>query len=59
MKAQPLLAEIPLALRQPHDIAPPGDSPLMKDADAAQSLEFYFLRARLSLTAAQVSPHQP
>ena len=35
-KAQPLLAEIPLALRQLHDIAPPGESPLLLHAGAAR-----------------------
>ena len=53
-RVQPLLVEIPLALRQPHDITPPGESPLMKDADVALSLQFYFLKARIPLAAAQV-----
>ena len=53
-RAQPLLVEIPLALRQPHDIAPPGESPLMKDVDVALSLQFYFLKARIPLAALQV-----
>ena len=53
-RAQPLGAEIPLALRQPHDIRPPGVSPLVEDADVALSLHFYFLTARIPLAAAQV-----
>ena len=53
-RAQPLVAEIPLALRQPHDITPPGVSPLVEDADVALSLHFYFLTARIPLAAAQV-----
>ena len=53
-RAQPLVAEIPLALRQPHDITPPGVSPLLEDADVALSLYFYFLTARIPLAAAQV-----
>ena len=53
-RAQPLVAEIPLALRQLHDITPPGVSPLVEDADVALSLHFYFLTARIPLAAAQV-----
>ena len=53
-RAQPLVAEILLALRQPHDITPPGVSPLEEDADVALSLHFYFLTARIPLAAAQV-----
>ena len=53
-RAQPLGVEIPLALRQPHDITPPGVSPLLEDADVALSLHFYFLTARIPLAAAQV-----
>ena len=53
-RGQPLLVEMPLALRQPLDITPPGESPLMKDVDAALSLQFYFLKARIPLTALQV-----
>ena len=48
------MAEIPLALRQPHGITPPGESPLLGDADVALSLHFYFLKARVPLTSAQV-----
>ena len=48
------VAEIPLALRQPHDITPCGVSPLVEDADVALSLHFYFLTARIPLAAAQV-----
>ena len=54
-RAQPMLAEIPLALRQQHDIAPPGESPLLLDAGAVDTLQFYFLRARTPLTAAQLT----
>ena len=50
-----LEAEIPLALRQQHDIAPPGESPLLLDAGAVETLQFYFLRARTPLTAAQLA----
>ena len=46
-RAQPMLAEIPLALRQQHDIAPPGESPLLLDAGAVETLQFYFLRRAL------------
>ena len=53
-RAQPLGVETPLALRQPHDITPPGVSPLLEDADVALSLHFYFLTARIPLAAAQV-----
>ena len=51
-RAQPMLAEIPLALRQQHDIAPPGESPFLLDAGAVETLQFYFLKARTPLTAA-------
>ena len=54
-RAQLLLAEIPLALRQQHDIAPPGESPLLIDAGAVETLQFYFLQACTPLTAAQLS----
>ena len=54
-RAQLLLAEIPLALRQQHDITPPGQSPLLIDAGAVETLQFYFLQARTPLTAAQLS----
>ena len=54
-RAQPMLAEIPLALRQQHDIAPPGESPLLLDAGAVDALQFYFLRTRTPLTAAQLA----
>ena len=53
-RAQPLGAEIPLALRQLRDIAPPGVSPLAEDADVVLSLRFYFLTARIPLATAQV-----
>ncbi len=53
-RAQPLGAEIPLALRQLRDIAPPGASPLAEDADVVLSLRFYFLTARIPLATAQV-----
>ena len=53
-RAQPLGAEIPLALRQLRDIAPPGASPLAEDADVVLSLRFYFLTARIPLAIAQV-----
>ena len=46
-------SEIPLALRQPHDITPLRVSPLLEDADIALGLHFYFLTAR-PLAAAQV-----
>ena len=48
-RAQRLLAEIPLALRQQHD-------PLLIDAGAVETLQFYFLQTRMPLTAAQL-PH--
>ena len=38
-----MLAEIPLALRQQHDIAPPGESPLLLDAGTVDTLQFCFL----------------
>ena len=44
-----------LALRQQHDIAPPGKSPLLLDAGTVET-QFYFVRARTLLTAAQL-PH--
>ena len=53
-RAQPLLAEISLALRQPHDITPPGESPLLRDADVALRFAVLLLKARTPLTAAQV-----
>ena len=53
-RAQPLAAEIPLALRQLRDITPPGVSPLAEDADVVLSLRFYFLTARIPLATAQV-----
>ena len=53
-RAQPLGAEIPLALRQLRDITPPGVSPLAEDADVVLSLRFYFLTARIPLATAQV-----
>ena len=37
-RAQPLGAEIPLALRQLRDITPPGVSPLAEDADVVLGL---------------------
>ena len=53
-RAQPLEAEIPLALRQLRDVTPPGVSPLAEDADVVLSLRFYFLTARTPLATAQV-----
>ena len=53
-RAQPLEAEIPLALRQLRDIAPLGISPLAEDADVVLSLHFYFLPVRIPLATAQV-----
>ena len=55
-KDQPFLAELFLVLRQPHDVEPPGQSPLLVDADVVNSLRFYFLRARVPLTPAQLPP---
>ena len=49
-----VVSEIPLAQRQPHDITPPGVSPLVQNADVALSLHFYFLTVRIPLAAAQV-----
>ena len=54
-RAQPLGAEIPLALRQLRDITPPGVSPLAEDADVVLSLRFYFLTARIPLV---ISPER-
>ena len=53
-RAQPLAAEIPLALRQLRDIRPPGVSPLAEDADVVLSLHFCFLTVRIPLATAQV-----
>ena len=53
-RAQPLGVEIPLALRQPHEITPPGVSPLLENADVALSLHFHLLTACIPLATAQV-----
>ena len=44
-----------LALRQKHDIAPPGESSLLLDAGAVGILQFYFLQTRTPLSAAQLA----
>ena len=54
-RIQPMLAEIPLALRQQHDIAPPGESPLLLDAGPVDTLQFYFFKTRTPLTVAQLA----
>ena len=61
-RSQPLVQEIPLALRQSHATVLPVASPLLQDHDVVQSLHFYFLLARTPLSDAEVghltSPNQ-
>ena len=53
-RSQPLVQEIPLALRQPPATALPAASPLLQDHDVVQSLHFYFLLARTPLSEVEV-----
>ena len=54
-RSQPLVQEIPLALRQPPATVLPAASPLLQDHDVVQSLHFYFLLARTPLSEVEVS----
>ena len=53
-RSQPLVQEIPLALRQSHATVLPVASPLLQDHDVVQSLHFYFLLARTPLSDVEV-----